>query len=100
MIETSQELSARESYLIDNERDENRLVREHAEAMKRLELEVTKENNQAQIKLKELESKWQAWLRFPSMVIKLPLYVLLGIAYICSMFTKKEHQKRFWDLLD
>jgi len=32
----SNELSAREYVLLENERDENRLIREHAEGLKRL----------------------------------------------------------------
>ena len=94
------ELTPREWTLLENERDENRLIREHAVAMKRLELEIERENNAAQIKLKELESRWQAWLRLPSLLIKLPLFILLGVAYIISVITKKEMPKRFWDLLE
>lgn len=56
--------------------------------IKKLELEVTK-----------IEAKWASWLKLPSQIIKLPLYVLLGVAYIVSMITKKEVPKEFWDLL-
>lgn len=56
--------------------------------IKELELEVAK-----------IEARWGSWLKLPGMIIKLPLYVLLGIAYIVSMITKKEVPKEFWDLL-
>lgn len=56
--------------------------------VKKLELEVAK-----------IEAKWASWLKLPSQIIKLPLYVLLGIAYIVSMITKKEVPPAFWDLL-
>lgn len=56
--------------------------------VKKLELEVAK-----------IEAKWASWLKLPSQIIKLPLYILLGIAYIVSMITKKEVPKEFWNLL-
>lgn len=57
-------------------------------AVKGLELEV-----------KKLEAKWTSWLKLPITIIKLPLLVLLGIAYIVSMFTKYEVPDEFWDML-
>lgn len=84
---------------MEAERDENRLIREHAIAIKSLELNLARENNEAEIKLKHLESKWASWLKLPKFIILLPVFSLLGLAYICSMFTKKEMPKRFWDLL-
>lgn len=71
----------------------------HARSMKLLELEVLREQNSAEIQLKTLELKWATWLRIPILILKLPLYLILGIAYIVSMVTKKEMPKRFWDLL-
>lgn len=99
-IQDATELTPREHVLMEAERDENRLAREHAVKIKELELEVARENNQSEIKLKELQAKWASWLNIPIIIIKLPLFVLLGMAYICSMFTKKEMPKRFWDLLE
>lgn len=84
---------------MDADKEANRLAMEHAIAMKSLELNLARENNTAEIKLKELEAKWATWLKIPITIIKLPLYILLGLAYICSMFTRKEMPKRFWDLL-
>lgn len=93
------EITPREIFLMDADKEANRLAMEHAIAMKSLELNLARENNTAEIKLKELEAKWATWLKIPITIIKLPLYILLGLAYICSMFTRKEMPKRFWDLL-
>lgn len=98
-IQDNNELTPREFVLMENERDENRLIREHAVRMKELELEITREDNKAQVDLKKLEAKWSSWLKIPMTIIKLPLFVLLGMAYIFSMFTRKEQPRAFWDLL-
>lgn len=79
--------------------DEFRMQSEHATMLKRLELELARENHQAEIKLKELELKISSLLRIPILILKLPLFILLGIAYIVSVISKKENPKRFWDLL-
>lgn len=84
---------------MEAEKDENRLNREHAVRLKELELAIIKEEKLAEVELKRLEMKWSSWLKIPVILVKLPLFILLGIAYICSMFTKKEMSKRFWDLL-
>jgi hypothetical protein len=93
------ELTPRELFMIEQERSENQLNREHAVAIKSLELNLAREDHSAEIKLKELQAKWTSWLQIPVLIIKLPLFVLLGLAYICSVFTRKEMPKRFWDLL-
>lgn len=93
------QLTPRESVLMEHESEENRLAREYAIKIKELEIELAKEEHTAEIELERLKSKWGTWLRLPVLVIKLPLFILLGFAYICSMFTKKEMPKRFWDLL-
>lgn len=71
----------------------------HAIQMKEMELAIKREDNQAKIELKRLEAKWSSWLRLPSLIIRLPLYVILGIAYCISVAKKYEPSKRFWDLL-
>lgn len=93
------QLTPRESVVMERDTEELRLAREHAIRMKHLEIEAAKEEYAAQLELERLKSKWATWLRLPVIILKLPLFVLLGLAYICSMFTKKEMPKRFWDLL-
>lgn len=51
------------------------------------------------IELQKLESKWAAWLRLPSLVLKLPLLILLGIAYIVHVITGNEPSDNFYNLL-
>lgn len=95
----NEQLTPREHILLENETEQNRLAREHAVALKRLELAVLTEQNAGEIALKTLESKWASWIKLPKLIILLPVLTLFGVAYVCSMFTKKEMPKRFWDLL-
>jgi len=96
----SNELSAREYVLLENERDENRLIREHAEGLKRLEIELQREKNQAEIELRKLEAKWASWLSLPKLVIKLPVYLLLGIGYIIQSIRNQNPTDNFWDFIN
>lgn len=56
--------------------------------LKRLEVEALK-----------LETKWSTLLKVPLTIIKLPVYVLFGIAYIVSTVTKKDMPEEFWKFL-
>jgi hypothetical protein len=94
------ELSPREHILMENERDENRLLREHAETIKRLEIELQREKDQAEIELRRLEAKWSSWLSLPKTVIKLPVYVLLGFGYIVLCIRKQKPTEAFWRFLN
>lgn len=98
-IYENESLSPREHILMENERDENRLVREHAEGMKRLEIQLQRDKNEAEIELRELEAKWSSWLSIPKTIIKLPVYVLLGIGYIVLCIRKQKPTEAFWKLL-
>lgn len=99
-IYENESLSPREHILLENERDENRLVREHAEGMKRLEIQLQKEKNEAEIELRKLEAKWASWLSIPKTIIKLPVYALLGIGYIVLCVRNKKPTERFWAFLE
>lgn len=82
------ELTPKEHLLLEAERDEARLSREHQLAIKRLDIEV-----------KKLEAKWSAWIKLPSLIIKLPLFIILGIGYIFAIMFKQSPPKEFWNLL-
>lgn len=99
MIVENAQLSPREQVLMEAEKEENRLSREHAIQLKQLELQLAREENASQIELKKLEAKWASWLKLPSLIIRIPLFILLGVAYIFAVCFKYQPQKRFWDLL-
>lgn len=88
MIVENHELSPREHVLMEAEREENRLNREHAVTMKRLDLEVDK-----------IEARWSILLKIPLLIVKLPVYMLFGIGYICSVLTHQEPSENFWKFL-
>jgi hypothetical protein len=98
-IYENNELSPREYVLLESQKEEARLSREHAIAMKKLELEVKRLDNYAKIELKQLESQWAAWLKLPGRLLLLPFYILMGVAYIVAVARKHDPGKRFWDLL-
>lgn len=56
--------------------------------MKRMDIEVQK-----------LETKFSTLLRIPIVIIKLPLLILLGIAYIAHSIKGTEPSDNFWKLL-
>lgn len=98
-IESYDVMTPRESLEHEWRLEEFKKQSEHQLAMRRLELEVDRENNHAMIEVKKLEAQFASWLKLPVLLVKMPLFILLGIAYVCSMFTKKEMPKRFWDLI-
>lgn len=73
---------------MEYEKEEAALSREFGLRMKELDIEVQK-----------LESKWSALLRIPITIIKLPVYVLFGIAYIVAVARKQEPSDNFWNFL-
>lgn len=99
MITENDQLTPREHVLMENERDEARLTREHAITVKQLELAIKREDNQSKIELKKLEAKWSSLLRLPSLIIRLPILFILSIAYIISVIRKQEPPKSFWSSL-
>lgn len=99
MIESSGQMSPRELQEHDWRMAEFERQAEHAISMKKLELELQKEQHDSEIELKRLESVWAIWLKIPLVIIKLPVYVLLGFGYIIGVAFKYQHPKAFWDLM-
>lgn len=84
---------------MQNDNEQAQLNREYSVEMKKLEIQQRAEIDHAEIQLKQLESKWRSWLKLPYTLIRLPLFILLGVAYIVCCFTKYQPPKAFWDLL-
>lgn len=60
----------------------------HQIALKQLDIQATK-----------LEAKITSWFHVPIMIIKLPVLILFGVAFICAQFTKKDLPAEFWQFL-
>lgn len=71
----------------------------HVTHLKELDLEILREQHKAEIELRTLEAKWTSWLKIPLMIIKLPMLIILAIAYIFAIAFNYQPPKRFWDLL-
>lgn len=87
-IVDSDVLTPREAVLMEAERDENKLARQFELDRKRLEIELAK-----------LDLKWGSWLKIPLTIIKLPVYILFGVAYVVAVARKHEPSDSFWRFL-
>lgn len=87
MIERHAEMTPRET--MQHEWDKEMFMRQsqHAIKMKELEIEHLK-----------LESKIGAWFRIPVTLIRLPVYVVLAIAYIVYAARKTNPPESFYEL--
>jgi hypothetical protein len=83
-----EQLTPRESVIMETESEERRLAREHALAMKRVEIEAQK-----------LEVRWAAWLKLPALIIKLPLLILVGIGLVVALARKTDIPEEFWNII-
>ena len=81
-------LTAREREEFEQEKIVVQMQSEHTLKLKELELEVAK-----------IEAKWTVLLKLPLYIVMLPVRILFGLAYICSMFTKKELPEEFWKFI-
>lgn len=81
-------MSAREREEFEQQKLYFEIQSEHTLEAKKLDLEIAK-----------IETKWKSWLRLPMAIIWLPVRILFGIAFIFSMFTKKELPPEFWDFI-
>lgn len=52
-----------------------------------------------ELELMRLEAKWNSWMKIPLVIITLPIRILFGIAFICSVFTKVELPAEYWRVL-
>ena len=68
--------------------EEFKMQSEHQIVMKKLDIEQQK-----------LEARWASWLRIPLTIIKLPIYILLGVGFCIAMATGHKVSKSFWNYL-
>lgn len=99
LLAENTELSPREYVLMESQKEEARLAREHAVTIKQLELATVQEKNAAEIELKKLEAKWSSLLKIPATIIKLPIYAVLSVGYIVYAIRGTEPGKSFWQLI-
>lgn len=95
-IYENNELTPREHMLMENENEQGRLIREHAVKIKELEIQLLREKNEAATEIRRLEAKWSSLLKIPTMVVKLPIFMFLGIGFIVSSIRGIEPSKDFW----
>lgn len=68
--------------------EERRLEREHDITTRKLELEVLKQQN-----------RWDTLLRIPITIVKLPVYLVLGVGIATALARGKELPERIWEQL-
>lgn len=117
MIQTRTELSAADREQHAYEVEAFKMQAEHAEKIKQMELDAklaeikgrlesakaSRESQErikdAELELARLEARWLSWLRIPVTVVKLPVYVVLGVAYCIAVARKHEPSDKFWQFL-
>lgn len=90
---------------------------EHVQKLKQMELETKKAEIQgrleaakasresqeriryAELELARLEARWLSWLRIPVTIVKLPVYIVFGVAYCIAVARKHEPSDKFWQFL-
>jgi len=82
------QLTPREAVIMENEKEAEIRQMDYGRDMAKLDIEVRK-----------IEARFSAWLRIPLMIIRLPLLVILGIAYIVHAIRGIEPSENFWKLL-
>lgn len=85
---TRDELTDRERGQMQYDKEMLQLQVEHTQKVKAMELEVAK-----------IEAKWSVLLKLPLMIVRIPLYIVLGIAYCIAVSRKTEPSENFWRLL-
>lgn len=96
-IVQNETLSPREHILLEHEKEEARLSREHSEHLKRLEIELKKTELELELELRKADLRWQQVFKIPLSIIKLPVLMLFGIAIIITSFTRRDIKvQAFW----
>lgn len=116
-IISNDQLTPRESILLDRDKEENRLAREHATRMKQLDIAQRKlelqlrqqdaiKSRKHQESMKELEyairfqeSRWRSLLKIPLVIIKLPVYLILGIGASILLARGEELPDKLYEIL-
>ena len=88
MIETRETLTPRELMEYEQHKEMFQAEAEYRLALKDKEMELAR-----------LEGKWSSWLRIPITLIKLPVYLVLAVAYCIAVARKHEVSEDFWRLL-
>jgi hypothetical protein len=114
---TPELMTAREKILLDMDLAENEKNRKHALDLKRLDVEAKKlelrlrqeeraksQRHQARMQTLQAdqaryEANWTAVLKIPLTLIKLPVYILFGVAYCIMVIVKVEPPTEFWKTL-
>ena len=88
MMVQAENMTQREREEFEQERTYVQLQLDYDLKKKELELEATR-----------LENRWTVLLKIPLTIIKSPVYVLFGIAYIVAVARKHEPSEAFWSFL-
>lgn len=82
------EMTAREREEFAQEKEAAAIQAEYNLKIKEMEIEVAR-----------MEARWSSWLKLPLMIIKLPVFIVFGIAYCIAMAVKHDPPESFWKFL-
>lgn len=84
------------SKLTEREQEEYAQQKESFKLQSAHEIEIKK----LELALEKTKTSWKSLLRVPITIIKLPVALILGIAYIVCMVRGIEPSERFWNFID
>jgi len=71
----------------------------YQEEQEKRQIEYNLQIKKLDIEVRKIEAQWKTWFKIPLYILKLPLIVLLGLAYIVHVLMKSEPSQDFWKLL-
>ena len=95
----STEFSPKEWAQMEYDKDVSQRAYEHDIEKAKLQIQMQMAINEADVKIKELESRWESWIALPRYVIKLPVLLLFGLAYIAHAIRGTKPTPQFWEFL-
>ena len=101
MITTENEgaLSPKEWAIMESDKESQIRAFEHDIEKAKLQIQLQMTINEADIELKKLEAKWASWVALPKYIIKLPVMVVFGLAYIAHAIRGTKPSPQFWEFL-
>lgn len=51
------------------------------------------------LEIAKIETRWNALFRLPTLIIRLPVYCLMALAYIAHAIKGSQPSEKFWEFL-
>ena len=99
MQSETQELTPREWTIMESDKEREQRAYEHDIEKSKLQIQMQMTLNEGELELKKLEAKWASWIALPKYIIKLPVLVVFGFAYIAHAIKGSKPSREFWEFI-